>query len=58
MEEFLLLQDFLMIQNMYCKLTIDYLVWLQLSSETHAVRILLRSKNSTRVKKHQMSLRI
>lgn len=58
MEEFLLSQDFLMIQNMYCKLRIDYLVWLQLSSETHAGRILLRSKNSTRVKKHQMSLRI
>lgn len=58
MEEFLLPQDFLMIQNVYCKLTIDYLVWLQLSSETPAVRILLRSKNSTRVKKHQMSLGI
>lgn len=58
MEEFLLPQDFLMIQSMYCKLTIGYLVWLQLSSETHAGRILLRSKNSTGVKKHQMSLRI
>lgn len=53
MEKFLLLQGCLM-QKMQCKLMIDDLVWLQLSSETHAVRI-ISSKDSTRVKKDQMS---